>query len=129
MIFVIKLLEMSDVVEKLFDVLSKYGDIYFKDKSIYLYAGNTSKATIIRQILKVCETGSFIIETVLPDRYDEYPLALSNWMKQKAYTFEISKIEKKNQKELVEYSDFLDRLKDFLDKNKTNKDGDDSGAT
>jgi hypothetical protein len=109
--------------------LSKYGDIYFKDKSIYLYAGNTSKATIIRQILKVCETGSFIIETVLPDRYDEYPLALSNWMKQKAYTFEISKIEKKNQKELVEYSDFLDRLKDFLDKNKTNKDGDDSGAT
>jgi hypothetical protein len=114
-----------DKIDELFDLLSKFGDIYFKNKRIYLFAGDTKRLVIQKRVAKLLGVGEFILRDIAPNKYDDYPPSLAEWMKNKSYIFEVAKLEKEKQAEIKEFKEFMEK---FIAED-AKKDGDVNGTT
>jgi len=111
--FEISFSSLSDLeMDKVFGVLTKYGDIYLKNKCIYLFAGDIKKPVISKSMSRAVGAGNFMIKEIHPSNYSDYDGYLSDWMKSKSYNFEMSKIMAEKAEEFKRYSEAILKLKE-----------------
>lgn len=107
-------------VDEVFDMMSKYGDLYFKNGRVYIFSVDCQKAAINRLLLRRIGSGNFMLKPVSQDLYDSYPRSLSDWMKTKSYEFEVAKILKQKEEEFKEYKEAIIFLKNKLEEQEKN---------
>ena len=113
-------IQVSDksMLDDAVDILSKFGDFYYKNGVIYLFIGEYKPSKIIKQLTKLLGAGNFIVRSISPKNYDSYPQNLSDWMKNKSYDFEVAKIEKERQEDFLQFKESMTLISELLNKDK-----------